>query len=53
MKKEDIVLLTQLLSGMKDAVSKMEKAYKKKDLEELNNAKKEILSFQIQIDKML
>lgn len=53
MKKEDILLVAQLLSSMKDAVNKLEKAYKRKDLEELNSAKRELLNFQDQINKIL
>ncbi len=53
MQREDIVLLAQLLSGIKDALSKMEEAEKKKDAEQLNDAKKEILSFQSQIAHIL
>lgn len=53
MQKEDIALLAQLLTGMKDALYKLEEAYKKKDEEYLNRAKKEIISLQIQIDKIL
>lgn len=53
MQKEDIALLAQLLTGIKDALFKLEEAYKKKDLELLTAAKKEMLSFQSQIDKML
>ncbi len=53
MQKENIVLLAQLLTGIKDALYKLEMAYKKKDSEMLANAKKEILSFQSQIDKLI
>jgi len=53
MQREDIVLLAQLLSGIKDALAKLEDAEKKKDVESLNEAKKEILSFQSQIAHIL
>ena len=53
MQREDIVILAQLLSGIKDALTSMEEAEKKKDVESLNDAKKEILSFQSQIAHLL
>ena len=53
MKKEDTLLIAQLLTGMKDAAAKLEDAYKKKDLVKLQSAKKEILNFQKEIDKLL
>lgn len=53
MDKEDITLVAQLLTGIKDAVGKLEEAEKKKDLERLNSAKKEILNFQAQINKLI
>ncbi len=53
MEKEDITLMAQLLTGIKDAISKLQDAEKKKDIEKLNAAKKEILSFQGQIEKLL
>jgi len=36
----------QLLTGIKDAIDKLQEAQKKKDLDKLNAAKKEILNFQ-------
>jgi len=53
MEKEDITLVAQLLSGIKDAIDKLQDAEKKKDIERLNAAKKEILNFQSQIDKLI
>jgi hypothetical protein len=53
MEKEDITLIAQLLTGIKDALEKLEEAQKKKDLEKVNIAKKEILNFQTQIDKLI
>ena len=53
MKKEDVPVLAQLLTGIKDALEKLEEAEKKKDGEELAIAKREILSFQKKIDEML
>mgnify|MGYP001581519301 CR=1 FL=1 len=53
MEKEDITLIAQLLTGIKDAIEKMLDAQKKKDIEKLNVSKKEIMSFQAQIDALL
>lgn len=53
MEKEDVTLAAQLLTGIKDAILKLQDAQKKKDLENLNAAKREILNFQSQIDKIL
>ena len=53
MKKEDIALIAQLLTGIKDALTKLEEAQKIKDIERINSAKKEILHFQSQIDKLI
>ena len=53
MQKEEINLIAQLLTGIKDALDNLEKACKKKDMEMMANAKKEILNFQKQIDNLL
>lgn len=53
MEKEDITLIAQLLTGIKDATDKLQDAQKKKDLEKLNAAKKEILNFQSQINGLI
>ena len=53
MEKEDITLVAQLLTGIKDALEKLAEAEKKKDAENLAAAKQEILNFQSQIDKLL
>lgn len=53
MEKEDITLIAQLLSGIKDAIEKLQDAEKKKDIERLNAAKREIQNFQSQIDKLI
>jgi hypothetical protein len=52
-KREDLTALAQLLSGMKDAVAKMEKAKKKNDEEQLAIGKKQILDFQRKIGEIL
>ncbi|MEK6849979.1 MAG: hypothetical protein AABX85_00195 [Nanoarchaeota archaeon] len=53
MEKEDITLIAQLLTGIKDAIDKLQDAQKKKDLEKLKAAKKEILNFQSQINELI
>jgi hypothetical protein len=53
MQKEEISLVAQLLSGMKDAVIKLDKSVKRKDAENLALAKKEILEFQKQIKNII
>jgi hypothetical protein len=53
MKKEDVTLLAQLLSGMDEAVERLSKAQKKKDLEEVASIKREIINFQKQIEALL
>ncbi len=53
MKKEEIGLIAQLLAGMKDAIERLENAYKKKDAETLVSAKKEILQFQAEVNRLI
>ena len=53
MEKGDIVVLAQLLTAMKDATERLEIAYKKKNMEELASAKKEILELESRIDKLV
>ncbi|MEK6928917.1 MAG: hypothetical protein AABW65_03100 [Nanoarchaeota archaeon] len=53
MEKEDVGLIAQLLTGIKDALNSLEEAQKNNDLEKLNSAKKEILNFQKEIDKLI
>ncbi len=53
MKKSDIPVLGQLLSGMKDALAKIENAQKRKDEEQLVLAKKEMILFQKKIEDIL
>ena len=53
MEKEKILMLAQLLTGIKDAISKLEEALKSKNIEMAMAAKREILSFQKQMDNIL
>jgi len=53
MNKEDVVILAQLLSSMKDAANEIESTLKKKDIARLNVLKNEILSLKEQVDRKL
>lgn len=53
MKKEDIAILAQLLTAMRDTVGKLDVAYKKEDMEELVALKREIMSFQKKINELV
>jgi len=53
MKKEDILVLAQLLMSIKDCIKKIEEAKKNDDAEQLAIAKKEILNFQRRIGEIL
>ena len=53
MKREDIPTLAQLLSGMKDAIEKLEKAQKEKNIDDINSAKSAIIAFQKDIAKII
>ena len=53
MEKEDIIVIAQLLTSIKDAIDRLEEAQRNKDVERLNAAKKEILQFQKQISELL
>lgn len=53
MKREDISLLAQLLASMKDAVNKLENAYRINDMEKLSAAKTEIMRFQKRVEEIL
>ena len=53
MKKEDIIVVAQFLTGMKDSLTRLEQAQKNKDAESLNLIKREILNLQIQINNLL
>ncbi|HLC31084.1 MAG TPA: hypothetical protein VJK51_00285 [Candidatus Nanoarchaeia archaeon] len=53
MEREDITLLAQLLSSIKDSLTKLEQARKSKNNEAAASIKKEIIHFQKQIDAAL
>ena len=53
MNKAGVSVLMQLLTMMKEAVSKMEAYYRQNDMEKLEEAKREIVSLQGRIERML
>lgn len=53
MKKEDLTVLAQLLTAIKDGIGKLEKAQKNNDAELIMSIKREILDFQKKIDGLL
>lgn len=53
MEKEDVTIIAQLLTSMKDAISKLEDALKKKNMAETNMAKREILRLKENLDGLL
>lgn len=53
MKKEDLPFLNQLIKSLEKSVSKLERAYEKKDYEEFNNVKKFGLKIQKQISEVI
>lgn len=53
MEKEEVNLISQLLSSTKDALRELKNAQRNNDMERLASSKREILGFQKQIDKLL
>ena len=53
MKKEDIAVAAQLLTGMKDGLIDLEKALKERNMDKVMTAKKTILDFQIKMGILL
>ncbi len=53
MEKEDIVLLSQILSGMKDLTIELERAIKKDEKDKVLESKKEILDLRKDIEEIL
>jgi len=53
MKKEDVAIVAQLLSSMKDSINELEKAQKRKDIEKMNSIKKEMIRLSEQIEKTI
>jgi hypothetical protein len=52
MKPEDILLLNQLIKSMSDSSKSLEKAYKQRNVDEFNRAKKTMIDIQIKISDM-
>ena len=53
MKKEDIAVLAQILTSMREGSAKLELAEKNKDFEQIRNLKNEILILQGKIKEVL
>ena len=53
MKEEDLTVLAQLVSAMDEAVDKLAKFYEERDLQNFESAKKEVLSLQARIERLL
>ena len=53
MKKEEITVVAQLLTAMKDSVEKIDEAQRNKDSEQLLRAKRELLTFQKRLEELL
>lgn len=53
MKREDILVLAQLLHAMREAAEQLEDALRKEDDPKVNSLKKEILVLQRQINGIL
>jgi hypothetical protein len=53
MKNEDLIAVAQLLAAIKETVEKLATAERNKEVDMLNSAKKEILTFQRQIQDLL
>ena len=53
MEKGDIIILAQLFSALKDAIDRLDIAFKKKSMEDLAIVKNEIMELQSKIDMML
>ena len=53
MRKEEGIILIQLVGTLKESVSKLENAYNKKDEKGLESVKKEILNLQKKIGSLI
>lgn len=51
--KNRIGALSMVISSMEDAVANLEKAYRRKDIKDFEQAKKAILEFQAKLDEEL
>lgn len=53
MKKEEVMVLAQLMTAMKDSIGELEKAQNAGEIDKVMIIKKELLNFQKKIDEML
>jgi len=53
MKKEDGVILSQLVGSMRESIKKLEQSFNKKDEIGLNKAKSEIIELQKKINSLV
>ena len=53
MKKEDIIILSQLVKTLEEIEPKLEESYNKKDFEEFNKLKKLMLNLQKKVSIIL
>jgi len=53
MKREDVAVVAQLLTSMKIAVEKLEKAIKENDKDSINITKREIIALQENLAKSI
>ena len=53
MKKEEVMILAQLLTAMKDSLDELDRAERTGDRDKVLMVKKEILNFQKKIDETL
>lgn len=53
MQKEDVLVISHLLTAIKDAITKLEEAQRKKDNEQFLAAKREIIKLQEQVGKII
>ncbi len=53
MKKEDVIILNQLVRAMTESALTLEEAYKRNDFERFSESKKIMLNIQRKINEML
>ncbi|HLF53939.1 MAG TPA: hypothetical protein VI544_02060 [Candidatus Nanoarchaeia archaeon] len=53
MKKEDIDVVSKLLTDIKDSISELESALKKNDVDKIAAAKSKIMNLQMQIGRKI
>ena len=53
MKEEDVLFINQLIKGLEEAESKLEKSYKKKDSKNFEKIKEVMLDIQVKISEAI